>query len=98
MKRFGEKLKRLRIHNTMTLKDVAKALGYRAHGYISEIERGKKVPTTGFALAVAEMFDVSLDVLLRDSLDLRLPYRAQVVSDSEKGIPFINRPPLYQRS
>lgn len=70
MDRFGEKLRTLRTSHNMTLKALAVALGLRAHGYISEIESGKKKPTADFALAVARLFDVSVDELLKDELDL----------------------------
>jgi len=46
------------------------ALGYTAHGHISEIESGKKKPTAEFALKVARLFNVTTDQLLKDELDL----------------------------
>jgi len=67
--RFGEKLHRLRIHKNLTLKSLAQALGYTAHGYISELETGKKLPTIEFVVNVARLFDVSTDQLLKDELD-----------------------------
>jgi transcriptional regulator with XRE-family HTH domain len=78
----------------MTLTSLATALGYRAHGYISEIESGKKLPATGFALAVANFFNVSLDSLLKDDLEVRLSMNPNKQSSSEPTIPFANRPPL----
>jgi len=54
----------------MTLKETAQALGHTAHGYISELEAGKKMPTVEFVLGVAELFGVTTDVLLRDEFDL----------------------------
>ena len=70
MVRFGEKLRKLRLERHMTLKDLALALGLSAHGYISEIEAGKKRPTVEFVLSVARLFEVPTDVLLKDELDL----------------------------
>jgi transcriptional regulator with XRE-family HTH domain len=70
MQRFGEKLRALRTQNRMTLKDLALALGHTAHGYISEIEFGKKKPTAEFVLNVARLFNVTTDQLLKDELDL----------------------------
>ncbi len=72
IQRFGEKLRALRTHRGLTLKELALALGYVAHGHISELEAGKKVPTVEFALKVADLFDVSTDQLLRDELELEL--------------------------
>ena len=54
----------------MTLKGLAVALGLTAHGYISEMEAGKKRPTTEFVLKVARFFGVTTDQLLKDELDI----------------------------
>ncbi len=54
----------------MTLKELASALGLTAHGYISEMEAGKKKPTAEFVLKVARYFKVSTDQLLKDELDV----------------------------
>lgn len=70
MKRFGEKLRNLRTKKEMTLKELAHALGLTAHGYISEIEAGKKKPTTDFVLKVARYFKVTTDELLKDELEI----------------------------
>jgi transcriptional regulator with XRE-family HTH domain len=70
MQRFGEKLRALRTQRGMTLKELALELGLSAHGYISELESGKKKPTAEFVLNVARLFDVSTDQLLKDELDL----------------------------
>jgi transcriptional regulator with XRE-family HTH domain len=55
----------------MTLKELANELGLTAHGYISELEAGKKMPTAEFVLNVARLFGVSTDELLRDELELK---------------------------
>ena len=70
MKRFGEKLRTLRCKKGMTLKELAVVLGHTAHGYISEIESGKKRPTAAFVLKVARYFEVTTDELLKDELDI----------------------------
>jgi len=70
MQRFGEKLRTLRTQRGLTLKELALRLGLSAHGYISELESGKKKPTAEFVLNVARLFDVSTDQLLKDELDL----------------------------
>ncbi len=83
IQRFGEKLRLLRTQRDMTLKELAAALGYVAHGYISEIECGKKKPTVEFALNVARLFNVTTDLLLKDELDLvldRLATNTEIVS------------------
>jgi len=56
----------------MTLKELAVALGHAAHGYISELESGKKTPTVEFVLSVSQLFGVTTDELLRDDLELKM--------------------------
>jgi transcriptional regulator with XRE-family HTH domain len=73
MYRFGEKLRNLRTDRQLTLQQLAAALGYKTHAYISEIEGGKKAPTVAFVLKVADLFQVTTDELLRDKLDLPPP-------------------------
>jgi len=68
--RFGEKLRVLRIRHGLTLLELAHALGYVTHTYISEIETGKKMPTAEFVLGVARLFNVTTDQLLKDELNL----------------------------
>jgi len=68
--RFGEKLRRLRLHHKMTLKKLSEQLGYATHSYINEIELGRKSPTIQLVMMVSQLFDVSIDLLLRDDLDL----------------------------
>jgi transcriptional regulator with XRE-family HTH domain len=70
MERFGEKLRALRLQRGMTLQELTAELGYAAHGYMSQLETGKKPPTAALVLKVARKFDVSTDVLLKDELEL----------------------------
>ena len=68
--RFGEKLRTLRIRRGLTLVQLTEQLGYKAQGYMSEIEAGKKTPTASLVLGVSRLFDVSTDVLLKDELEV----------------------------
>lgn len=70
MQEFGQKLQALRRRHGFTLKELAVALGYTAHGHISELEAGKKTPTAEFVLSAARLFDVTTDQLLKDELKL----------------------------
>jgi transcriptional regulator with XRE-family HTH domain len=72
MQRFGEKLHTLRTERGLTLKELAQALGYTAHGHISELEAGKKMPTVQFVINVARLFNVTTDELLKDELELHI--------------------------
>ena len=64
IKRFGVKLHSLRTSRGMTLQELAEVLGLKAHGYISELETGKKLPTVEVVLQVARHFHVTQDELL----------------------------------
>lgn len=70
MDRFGEKLRALRLRRGLTLDQLATALGYRTHSYLSEVESGKKRPTAELALKVSRYFGVTTDVLLKDEVEL----------------------------
>ncbi len=70
IQRFGEKLRALRVQRGMTLKELAGELGLTAHGYISELEAGKKLLTVEFVLNVARLFEVTTDELLKDEMEL----------------------------
>jgi transcriptional regulator with XRE-family HTH domain len=69
--KFGEKLQALRLEKNLTLQQFAESLGYSAHGYISELESGKKTPTVEFVLSVSRVYNVSIDILLKDELELK---------------------------
>ena len=72
MTRFGAKLRALRQHHGMTLQQLTYAMGYTGHGYLSELETGKKPPTVDVLLRLAQLFPVSIDQLLLDELELEL--------------------------
>ena len=69
--RFGVKLRILRLSRNLTMKELAQSLNLTAHGYISELEAGKKMPSIEFVLNVARFFDVTTDQLLKDELELK---------------------------
>ena len=52
------------------MEELALEIGLTAHGHISDVDTGKKNPSLDFVLKVADIFDVSLDRLLRDELEL----------------------------
>lgn len=72
MKRFGEKLRTLRKRQGLTMNELAPNLGFTSQSYISEIETGKKMPSIELIIKIARFFDVSLDQLMLDELDLDL--------------------------
>ena len=70
MKRFGEKLRILRKQRGMTLRQLADALGFSSHGYLGDLESGRRQPSLELALKMADFFDVPLEQLARDELEL----------------------------
>jgi transcriptional regulator with XRE-family HTH domain len=68
--RFGEKLNKLRMQHKLSMKRLALLMGLTAHGYISELESGKKMPTVEFVLRLSRLFHVTTDELLKDELEL----------------------------
>ena len=54
----------------MTIKALALALGFPSHSYISEIEHGKKRPSTEMIIQLADLFGVTIDQLVRDDLEV----------------------------
>jgi transcriptional regulator with XRE-family HTH domain len=71
-KRFGQKLRDLRKMHGIAMKDLAERLRYMPHGYISEIENGKKQPSITLVLKISKLFNVSTDQLLKDDLEISI--------------------------
>ncbi|GAB4201341.1 MAG: hypothetical protein OHK0022_23270 [Roseiflexaceae bacterium] len=74
MQRFGEKLRILRQRSDLSIRELARELGYQGSGYLHAIETGKITPRVDFMLKVSQRFGVPLDLLARD--DLHLPDEA----------------------
>jgi transcriptional regulator with XRE-family HTH domain len=70
MKRFGEKLRTLRKRSGMTMRELAYELGLRSHGYIGDLEKGRRKPSLELAIKMADLFELSLDQLARDELEV----------------------------
>ena len=70
MKRFGEKLRVLRIQRGMGVRELATALDIKSPSYVSKLEKGQRKPSTDILLKVSLFFNVSADLLLKDDLEL----------------------------
>lgn len=70
MQTFGEKLRILRNQHDMTMKELAKALNISAHSYVSKLENGEKKPSVDMAIKISRIFGVSLDLLLKDEIEI----------------------------
>ena|SRR5579871_4613492 len=89
--KFGQKLKKLRKREGFSQEQVAERLGFNgSNSFISQLEAGKKLPSAETVLAVARLFDVSTDVLLKDELDL--PFEQHGAVSPEPGA----KPQLHQ--
>jgi transcriptional regulator with XRE-family HTH domain len=64
---FGEKLQFLRNQRGLTQEALGSHLG-RSQAYVSKLESGHKPPTVELVIRIADLFDVSTDYLLRDSV------------------------------
>jgi len=64
---FGDKLRLLREQRGLTQQETAQLLGLARHGYVSNLETGKKEPSLEVVSRVAVAFRVSADYLLCDT-------------------------------
>ena len=69
MEKFPEKLRILREQHGLSQRMLAEELGFTP-AYIHFLETGKKKPNVELAIKLADLFGVSLDVLLRDEREL----------------------------
>ncbi|MFN8488878.1 MAG: helix-turn-helix transcriptional regulator [Caldilineaceae bacterium] len=67
MKRFGEKLRLLRQRQGLSQTELGKQLGVQ-QSYVGKMERGEKLPTAMMLTKIAELFHVSFDQLMDDSI------------------------------
>ena len=70
MQRFGEKLRALREQHGLSLRKFANELGYSTHTHIARIEWGQKYPPIPLIFRIADYFDVPIEQLMRDELEL----------------------------
>ncbi len=69
MKRFGEKLQRLRQRHGLTTRQLADQL-QTSNAQISRIENGLRQASADLVLKAALLFNVPLEQLMKDELDL----------------------------
>lgn len=65
---IGTKIRFLRKQHGFTLKKLSNKLGYVTHGYLSEIETGKKIPSMDFILKFCSFLEISIDQLLKEEI------------------------------
>ncbi len=69
MKRFGKKLRTLRLQHELTMRRLSDILGV-SDSYISKMETGDKTPNVAMLLKICDLFGISCDKLIRDELEL----------------------------
>ncbi|GAB4193693.1 MAG: hypothetical protein OHK0022_08870 [Roseiflexaceae bacterium] len=79
MQTFGTKLRYLRRQKRMTQRVLADLLGFSAQSYINALETGKKQPTVQVVKRISQIFEVPIDHLVWDHLNL--PDQAQYYSE-----------------
>lgn len=66
---FGARLRALRLREGRSQSELARALGLKRRGYISNLEAGRKKPSLDLVILAADYFQVSIDALLRGDAD-----------------------------
>jgi transcriptional regulator with XRE-family HTH domain len=69
MQRVGEKLRTLRLRYGLTTRQLAHHL-QTTNSQVSRIENDLRQPSADMVLKIADFFNVSLDHLMRDNLEL----------------------------
>jgi transcriptional regulator with XRE-family HTH domain len=67
------------------MQELATQLGQSSHGFISELEAGKKLPAVENVLSIARLFCVTTDELLKDELELGETDAGRSLEPGERG-------------
>ncbi len=70
---FGAKLRYLRHKHGLTQRELSRAIGLTGHAAVSSLEAGRNLPSIELVLRLADLFDVTTDYLVRDSIPLDTP-------------------------
>ena len=60
----------LRKKHGMSVRDLARELGYTSHSHVGKIESGKREPSLRFAIKIAKLFNVTVDQLVNDDIEI----------------------------
>ena len=69
-KAAGRQIQMLRIQHNMTQKELADKIN-SSQNYLSDVETGKKKPSLDYYMTIANYFNVSLDHIFVDSLNMK---------------------------
>ena len=70
MEKFGEKLRKLRKKQGVSLRELSTQLGYASHSYVTALEKNERKPSAEVILKLADIFGVTTDQLMRDEIEL----------------------------
>ncbi len=70
MKRFGEKLRKLRQKQGLTVRTLAAIFEMKSHSHIADMENGRSLPSVELLVKIADYFGVTTDQLLRDDQEI----------------------------
>jgi transcriptional regulator with XRE-family HTH domain len=69
---LGEKLRYLRTQQQMTQVELTQQLGLARQGYVSNLEAGRKAPSLDLVVQIADLFGVTTDYLLLDTIAVEM--------------------------
>lgn len=72
---FGDRLRVLRLHKGLSQRDLSLALGLASRAYISNLESGRKMPSPDMIVQVADLFGVTTDKLISDTISIQTDTR-----------------------
>lgn len=81
---FKEKIKHLRKTNDMSQEELADKLGISRQA-VSRWETGETLPDAAMLVRLSSVFDVSIDSLLKDELEIKTPEKLSVSPTESKG-------------
>ncbi len=73
LRSFGAKLRYLRHKQRLTQIELSRTVGLTGHAAVSSLEAGRNFPSIQLVLRLADLFDVTTDYLVRDSIPLDPP-------------------------
>ena len=65
---FGKRMREIRISQNLSIQKVADEVGIQRN-YVSQIEKGDKIPSADTMIRIANALSVTMDLLLCDYLD-----------------------------
>jgi transcriptional regulator with XRE-family HTH domain len=84
---FGAKLRYIRQRGGLTQKQLAEQLSLASHAHVANLEASRYSPSLGIVTAVARLFNVSTDYLLRDELPVEYQETSHRVHWQEALVP-----------